>query len=61
MSYVEIVLNTDNAAFQEGGFEFEMGGILAQVEQAVKDALPFARLRDSNGNRVGFYAIQEEV
>lgn len=63
MSYVEIVFNIDNAAFSESeaAFEGEMKNILSQIEQAVEDAMPFARLRDSNGNRVGFYAIQEEA
>lgn len=58
-----IVFNTDNAAFQENlGAEVEF--ILNQVQDQLFEHEPysdtgFGRLRDSNGNRVGFWAHQE--
>ena len=58
MSKFEVVFSTDNTAFSES-FPDEVGFVIGQVLRAVSDGEDFVRLRDSNGNRVGFFIHQE--
>jgi hypothetical protein len=61
---VSITLETDNAAFRENGGN-EVADILESITNLVRDGhleiklgagLP---LRDSNGNRVGFFTVKD--
>jgi hypothetical protein len=61
---VSITLETDNDAFA-GSELYEVSGILETVTRKIKigeiDVEPGARypLRDSNGNRVGFFTVKD--
>lgn len=58
-----IVVNMDNAAFEEPGGATELGRILRrladEVEQDGAGAMERHTLRDFNGNRVGWLEIVE--
>jgi len=59
-----IVINTDNAAFDEGNVELEVVGILLRLVKRVEDSgkIPDGeRLVDSNGNTVGELSYKEEI
>lgn len=59
----EIVFSVGNAAFNdEDGFLVpeEVEYVVEQAIVAMRNGASFARLRDSNGNRVGFYSLNSE-
>jgi hypothetical protein len=52
---ITIIIDTDNAAFSDGGKAAEVARILARIVQELRDAdhFQFRGLYDINGNRVG--------
>ena len=60
MSMFQITFSTGNAAFAEG-FAYEVENIMDQVADQLEAGQEFGRLRDSNGNRVGFWVHGEEA
>jgi hypothetical protein len=46
----------DNAAFEEG-FAEEIRAVLARTAEQVDDWTVFGRVRDTNGNRIGFWQV----
>jgi hypothetical protein len=62
MSKFTIQFKTDNDAFSNENFEFEVAKILSFVSRRVmsKDDLT-GIIKDSNGNNVGFYKFEKEI
>jgi hypothetical protein len=62
VSHFEIVFSTDNAAFDDE--RAEIARILHQIADDVPHQLLYTdepvRIRDINGNRVGFYVLKGE-
>jgi|688.fasta_scaffold1409555_2 hypothetical protein len=64
MSGIKIEFCTDNAAFDDsierGRFFCEVEDVLEQVKLGLESGKDFGRLKDSNGNRVGFWQYEED-
>lgn len=67
MSKIEVIIETDNAAFEDAGFE--LSRIFMKIAQdlepmhgrslvAVQKALDGASIRDVNGNRCGIVLVE---
>ncbi len=59
-----IAFSTANAAFTDEDGKLsaaEVRYVLEQVIRAVEAGDDFARLRDSNGNRIGFFKVEESA
>ena len=57
MATFTVAFRTDNAAFADD-YEAEVRRILEQVLASFTDG--FGRLRDTNGNRVGYFAQEDD-
>lgn len=53
-----IRINLDNAAFHEN-MEFELKRIGENVASDVADGEDNGRIKDSNGNKVGYFEVME--
>lgn len=65
MATFSVTFSTDNAAFQDGYGGSEVARILTEVavkaqQHGIESLSEVMRLRDYNGNRVGFAIWQEE-
>lgn len=58
MRYV-LTVDMNNAAFEEAP-SFELGCLLRHAAQRAQNGETHGTLRDSNGNTVGRFAIEEE-
>lgn len=62
---IKITIETDNAAFQDGGFDTEVSNILRGVARRFEIGAvapgEFVPLRDSNGNTIGGVSRTREV
>lgn len=57
-----VQFNTDNAAFEDGAMSSEIARILREIADTVEENgliedMP-GRVKDANGARVGFYALE---
>lgn len=55
----KLEFNMDNAAFQDGNREFEIGRLLDQIKEKVNQGSE-GLIYDLNGNRVGSWGIIPE-
>jgi len=61
MSYVDIKIETDNAAFEEDSGSHEIARILHKLaDQLIREETDYASLMDINGNKVGEYNVTED-
>lgn len=65
MSKFEVALSTNNAAFADDDLGYELARILRELADRIEDggiagAGSVIRLRDINGNRVGFAALSDD-
>lgn len=69
---INITINADNAAFEEGGLEAEVARILGELARRLNDGLVNMQLerrmgraplllRDINGNIVGALEVEEDA
>lgn len=58
MANVTIKFNTDNAAFEDYGYEAEVKQVLAQVAEMIANGGTEGRMYDTNGNCVGTYTVE---
>lgn len=54
-------VDCDNAAFTEGGLPDELGSIIEGVAEKIRHGQNAGNLRDSNGNRVGAFSVEEDT
>jgi hypothetical protein len=59
MSKFVLEIATDNAAFQDGDGDFELGRILREVAAKVEYGHNAAAVRDINGNAVGYFGKED--
>jgi len=52
-----IKFKTDNAAFRDGGFSYEINQILTNIITKVEDGLKTGECMDTNGNIVGEWRL----
>ena len=57
---IRIVINTDNEAFQDNKLGPEVARILKRLASEINGSLPEYNIRDTNGNKVGTFDIDEE-
>lgn len=55
-----IEIDTDNAAFEDENLEHELSQILRKASNRLANGELDFRLRDSNGNTVGFAYLEED-
>jgi hypothetical protein len=55
---IRIEIETDNAAFQENGWDYELDRILKRVREHLTQGACVVDLRDSNGNTVGRVVVE---
>ena len=55
-----IKLNTDNASFEtESEYQSEVTRILKGVTSKIVNGLEYCKVRDLNGNTIGFYQVED--
>ena len=60
MMHIKMVINTDNAAFEDNGKETEVKNIISKFFSTIKlNKSWYEVLHDSNGNTVGTITITE--
>lgn len=60
MSSIKIEFNTDNDSFKENGLSTEIYKIFADIQVQIALGYDEANIKDTNGNVVGSWSIQEK-
>lgn len=57
---ITIELATDNASFEtESEYQFEVTRILKAIASKIANGLEYCKIRDLNGNTIGFYQVED--
>jgi len=56
---LRIEFDTDNAAFEENGFYYEVDGVLDRIRRQLRDGYDQAYAKDTNGNTIGHWSLEE--
>lgn len=57
---ITIELATDNASFEtESDYQFEVTRILKAITSKIANGLEYCKIRDLNGNTIGFYQVED--
>lgn len=54
---MKIEFNTDNAAFQEYGAEYQIEAILNGIARRIKNGETEGKIQDKNGNLIGEWSL----
>lgn len=54
---MKITFNTDNAAFEEYGFEYQLETIFERILQQIKNGETSGKIQDINGNNIGYWEV----
>jgi len=57
---ITIELSTDNASFEtEPEYQSEVTRILKDIASKIANGLDYCKIRDLNGNTIGFYQVED--
>jgi hypothetical protein len=57
---ITVELVTDNASFEtEADYQFEITRILRAITSKVANGLEYCKIRDLNGNTIGYYQVED--